>query len=430
MNTLSISAIWFDRDTRQRTSLGDLNDLMISISQVGLINPVVVTRDGQLIAGERRLTACKELGWTSIPITYLEDLTPVQLEQVELDENIKRLDLDWRDRVRAVERYVQLVKQEDGAATLETIGDRLGFTGTHITQCLGVATMLASGDERVAAADKFSVARGIWERSQQRAKASALETVDALTSVQPSGESSAVAKQIFPELEDEDEDAIPLINFDFHEFVKDGPYQGHKFNFIHCDFPYGINAESHDQGAASSFGGYADGEDIYWKLIATLEEAMDDCIADSAHLMFWFSMKFYKPTLVRLTEIGWTVNPTPLIWHRSDNSGILPDPKRGPRQVYETALMASRGDRYIVGAKSNLFASPNTKSVHMSEKPRPVLDHFFRMFIDEHTVFLDPTCGSGNSVIVAEQLGAKHVLGIEKDPEFWKLATENWRDNR
>lgn len=52
---------------RYRKDLGDLRSLTESISEVGLPHPVVVTPEGRLIAGQRRLEACRRLGWTDIP---------------------------------------------------------------------------------------------------------------------------------------------------------------------------------------------------------------------------------------------------------------------------------------------------------------------------------------------------------------------------
>jgi DNA modification methylase len=44
------------------------------------------------------------------------------------------------------------------------------------------------------------------------------------------------------------------------------------------------------------------------------------------------------------------------------------------------------------------------------------------MFVDENTIMLDPTCGSGSAVRAAEALGAPRILGIELDPEFTDRA--------
>jgi len=51
-----------------------------------------------------------------------------------------------------------------------------------------------------------------------------------------------------------------------------------------------------------------------------------------------------------------------------------------------------------------------------------MLRHFMEMFVDENTTLLDPTCGSASALRAAESLGARHVLGLEKDEEYAKGA--------
>jgi DNA modification methylase len=125
------------------------------------------------------------------------------------------------------------------------------------------------------------------------------------------------------------------------------------------------------------------------------------------------------------------MNPKPLIWAKPDNKGILPDWRRGPRQIYETALFGSRGDRLIVRAKSNLVPAPTDQSEdHLSVKPIAVLHEFFEMFVDKSTRMLDPTCGSGTALRAAEALDAAYVLGIEVDKEFAERARSKNRGGR
>ena len=60
----------------------------------------------------------------------------------------------------------------------------------------------------------------------------------------------------------------------------------------------------------------------------------------------------------------------------------------------------------------------------MSEKPEPMLRHFFGMLVDENTVLLDPTCGSGSALRAANSLGARFVLGLERNAEFAGIAQD------
>jgi hypothetical protein len=53
---------------RHRRDLGDVAALAASIEDIGLINPITVDENGLLLAGGRRLAACKQLGWKQIPV--------------------------------------------------------------------------------------------------------------------------------------------------------------------------------------------------------------------------------------------------------------------------------------------------------------------------------------------------------------------------
>jgi ParB family chromosome partitioning protein len=52
---------------RTRRDLGDVVALAESIDDIGLLHPITVDETGRLLAGARRLAACKHLGWTEIP---------------------------------------------------------------------------------------------------------------------------------------------------------------------------------------------------------------------------------------------------------------------------------------------------------------------------------------------------------------------------
>jgi ParB family chromosome partitioning protein len=57
---------------RHRRDLGDIDSLARSIAEVGLLHPVVIRPDGVLIAGARRLAACRALGWSKVPVRIME----------------------------------------------------------------------------------------------------------------------------------------------------------------------------------------------------------------------------------------------------------------------------------------------------------------------------------------------------------------------
>jgi len=72
---------------RFRKDLGDIDNLSQSIKEIGLMHPIVIDKDSNLIAGLRRLEAYKRLGWEDIPVTIV-DMEDVLKGQA--DENIVR----------------------------------------------------------------------------------------------------------------------------------------------------------------------------------------------------------------------------------------------------------------------------------------------------------------------------------------------------
>jgi ParB family chromosome partitioning protein len=72
---------------RHRKDLGDLTGLANSIQAVGLLHPIVITPDRQLIVGQRRLEAVKQLGWTEIPARVVDLANIVRGEH---DEYVER----------------------------------------------------------------------------------------------------------------------------------------------------------------------------------------------------------------------------------------------------------------------------------------------------------------------------------------------------
>ena len=433
-----LSSIIVDRPNRQRREASEsyIAELADSISRLGLINPIVIDENDVLVAGECRLTAVKQLGWEKVEVNRKRDLSATQLFAVELEENIKRSELPWKDECAAIARLHAMLKSENpewsGALTAEFIG----LSPAYVYDRMNVQKELEAGTDLVVNAPAYSVAKNVTARLNERRKAFDAERVentiatifdgpgDGGSDEASSGEVRAVSDTPSPS---EPEVFVPLFNADFAEWRHD--YSGPRFNFLHCDFPYGIKADKHHQGAAKMFRGYADDPDVYWALLAELAAAMDSIVAESAHLVFWYSMDYHEDTRRALESMGWKVNPFPLIWFKSDNTGISPDTTRGPRRIYETAFLASRGDRKIIQTVANAFAAPVVKTVHMSEKNPQMLRHFFRMLVDDTTVMLDPTAGSGNAVWVAEAMGANYAIGLEKDPEFHEAASRKWKES-
>ena len=93
---------------RARKDEGDLTSLMESLDKIGQLNPIILNSKMELIAGYRRLTAAKKLGWTKISATILEIHNKADMLAIEIDENVHRLAFDDADLAEAYKKLQKL----------------------------------------------------------------------------------------------------------------------------------------------------------------------------------------------------------------------------------------------------------------------------------------------------------------------------------
>ena len=93
---------------RVRKNLGDISTLMESMKKHGLLNPITVTRKGELIAGQRRLESAKRLGWQYIEVKVVNHQDEIEKLEVEIEENMQRKALTPDELADAYSRLEKL----------------------------------------------------------------------------------------------------------------------------------------------------------------------------------------------------------------------------------------------------------------------------------------------------------------------------------
>lgn len=425
---LPLEQIYVDRKERQRREL-DTTGLKDSIAARGVLNPIIVERAAgpgglhKLVAGERRYKACQELGLPDVPVRFADTLSPIESQIIELEENIKRKDLSWQDEVLATERIHGLYKQLFPDWTQEKTAESIGTVKSNVSMYLKVAAVIATGDalsERVAAAPGHRDAYNIIKKREDREHAALIDRLhhNIPLEIGPEEDDESAPVPMRDQHDFNTSDDNPAKNILLEDFVQWAPrYNGAAFNFIHCDFPYGINVFGGPQSGREHHETYKDEREIHFKLLETLLVNFDRIASQSVHVMYWFSIQHLDRIRSMVMEIQpdliiWT---HPLIWMKSDQSGIASDPQHAPRHVYETALLMTRGRRKIAQLMTDGYHSPPIRDEHVHAKPEPMLKHFFTMFVDHTTAMLDPTCGSASSIRAAEALGAHSALGMDVD---------------
>ena len=131
---------------RHRKDLGDLNSLKDSILKIGLMHPIVVDKDTMtLIAGERRLTACKELMWEEIECTLLsiDDIV-----EGEFHENEIRKDFTGPECVAIIDKIAERKKKKGSKLDPgKTFDDAAKVTGRSRGSLWKLKTIVEKAEE-------------------------------------------------------------------------------------------------------------------------------------------------------------------------------------------------------------------------------------------------------------------------------------------
>lgn len=101
---------------RIRKDFGDIAELADDIKKNGLINPPAISRSNELIAGERRLRACKSLGWKQIEVHQIDVDDAEKQLYMEISENETRKDFSMTERLDYARRLarVESAKHKQG----------------------------------------------------------------------------------------------------------------------------------------------------------------------------------------------------------------------------------------------------------------------------------------------------------------------------
>jgi len=127
-----IDIIDIDPSTHQlRASISNLDELVESIRKIGLLQPIVVRanrlNDFEVVAGNRRLKACKMLGWSRIAC-HLVELDDKQAFEASIIENLQRNTLNPIEEGLAYSKYVR----EFGWGGLTELAEKLSKSTGYI----------------------------------------------------------------------------------------------------------------------------------------------------------------------------------------------------------------------------------------------------------------------------------------------------------
>jgi ParB family chromosome partitioning protein len=165
------------RQPRHKMAEEDLKDLAASIMEHGILQPLIVTREGAvdrytLIAGERRLRAARLAGLDAVPAIIREATDQDRLE-LALIENVQRADLT---PLETAEAYAKL--NDEFGLSHEEIAVRVGKNRATVTNTIRLLKLSDSGKTALANGQiSEGHARALLTLNTPQAQAAALQSI-------------------------------------------------------------------------------------------------------------------------------------------------------------------------------------------------------------------------------------------------------------
>ena len=408
---------------RQEFDPEALTDLANSISSLGLLHPIVVRETPlglALVAGERRLRALETI-WLlgggirhngaqipayEVPIVTLGELDPLQAEEAELDENLKRRDLTWQERSEALARLHKL-RQAQAAAIGGThvIADTLREIETTDYAKDRQAILIADhlDNPLVAGAKNEKEAFKALKREEERAKSEQLAATVGATY------NSSVHS---------------LYHVDCIRWMRECP--DNAFDVILTDPPYGMNAQNFGDGAGrltNSEHHYNDTPENWWALMSDFCPEAYRVAKPQAHAYIFCDFDKFHELKGLMQAAGWYVFRTPLIVHKL-GSGRVPLPDQGPRRQYEIILYAIKGNRPVTGIYPDVIPCKLEENLtHGANKPVELYVDLLKRSTRPGDTVLDAFAGSG-TVFPAAHACKLYATGLELNAEYYGISVK------
>jgi DNA modification methylase len=401
-------------------------ELADSISQNGLIHPLVVRQDGDkivLVAGERRLRAMvyvwnfgnpvrcgtEHFSEGQVPCLYQGDLDPLDAMEMELEENIRRTDLTWQERASAASqvyelRRLQAEKKGEPPPTFAEVAEEVNESPDQTRKEILLSRHLDDPD--VAKAKTADEAYKVVKRKEELQRSKDLgelvgRTFNSSIHVLTQGDCLVEMRAL----------------------------QGEYFDVILTDPPYGIDADQYGDS-----GGMTPGAHFYDDSVEAWSEMVDVFATQSfrlakpqAHLYVFCDIDRFSYLKDTLRLAGWRVFRTPLIWV-NPSAMRAPWPEHGPQRKWQMILYAVKGNRHVMRLYPDIltFASDSNLG-HNAQKPVAVYEDLLRRSVQPGDTVLDPFCGTGTIFPAAHGLQCKAV-GIEIDAASYGIAVQRLKD--
>lgn len=472
---------------RQRTDYGNLSSLKESLREHGTIHPIVLeSLDGgtfRLLAGGRRLKCLLELGFSEVfhgsacvpgkPGFVLASELPLEeREMVELEENTRRKDLTWQERVRSVARYHE-IRVRKGALegdlwTQAQTGELLGVERGHVSKVLAIANLLRDPKHPVQECDSLYSALQWYFRDQQEKAEARLRSYAPVTPAVNTPEETAAVSLVekikanvdLLRMERERYASNPLNTIPFDEYWAEKQKLAEEVNnrvvlsnkLIHCDCldfgaanpntfdhivtdpPYGIPMEmlAQDNVGMVDIETVAEEHSVVGntKLLTAFFPVAFAALKENGFCVTWADQMQWEYIYNVALAAGFKVQRWPLVWVKSSRC-MNTAAQYNFTKATEIAVVCRKGNatliepasvNYIIASKDDLTEGLG----HPFAKPFSVWEFILKYVSFESQLIWDPFAGCGSGVISALRM-KRNIIACEKDEKHYNRLLENVR---
>ena len=391
------------RNARTHTAK-QIEQVARSINAFGFNSPIIADRDGNVIAGHCRLAAAKKLGWTTVPVIAVHDLSKAQVQAYAIADNQIALNAGWDYEILA-DSLGQLLEM-DFDTTL------IGFEPFEI-DCILVdardASVESTGpeDEHPQPPDPGDVVvqlGDVWTLGRHRILCGDAKLIDDVAKLM----GSDVATMAFVD---------PPYNVRIDGHVSGlGKVRHREFAEASGEMSSAEFTEFLTSSFVALAGACVNGAIIYacmdWRHLAEIIAAGDAVFSEQKNMCVWSKTNAGMGTFYRSQHEMVTV------WKNGDaphinNFGL------GDKGRYRTNVWSYAGVNTFKRERMDELVS------HPTVKPVALVADAIRDVSNRGDIVLDTFGGSGTTLIAAEKTGRVARL-IELDPVYCEVTIRRW----
>ena len=376
MQLVDISKLIPYQNNARTHSKEQINKLRSSLREFGFVNPVIVDRAYNVIAGHGRIAAAREEGIAQVPCVFVDHLTEAQKKAYILADNRMALDAGWDEDLLRVE-----------LEALEEMGYDLGLTGFNDKELAALFPAEEAKEDDFDVENElqkptFTKAGDVWILGRHR-----LVCGDATD---------------------------PAV----YDVLMDGT----KANLVITDPPYNVNYE----GSAGKIQNDNMADEKFYEFLLAAFQNMEKVMAPDASIYVFHADTEGLNFRRAFADSGFYLSGC-CIWKKQ--SLVL---GRSPYQwQHEPVLYGWKKNgkhQWYTGRKETTiweFDKPKKNGDHPTMKPIPLLAYPIGNSSMANSVVLDPFGGSGSTLIACEQTD-RICRTIELDEKFCDVIVNRY----